>query len=157
MEIVQLIEKYEQGYDTLKENLDQVPEDAYDYQPTPESWSIRSIIAHIADSEINAYLRGRKIIAESGSEIITYDQDAWSKKLYYDQVDISEAMVLFRMVRKNMVFVLKKLPAEAWNNHIIHPETGRITLVDWIQLYIDHIENHVQQIHRNLYDYNKKT
>lgn len=156
MDIENLIDKYDQGYVRLKEQIDNLPAGSIDYKPTPDSWSIRSVVAHIADSEANAYIRGRRIIAESGAEIMSYDQMEWSRKLFYEDLNIDHALVLIKVLRQQMVSVLKKLSPEAWKNYVIHPKSGHITLEDWIELYTDHIENHIQQIHRNLYDFNKE-
>ena len=35
------------------------------------------------------------------------------------------------------------------------PESGKITLSEMVQLYIDHIEIHIQQMKRNNYDWEK--
>jgi hypothetical protein len=157
MEIPRLIELYAGGYEELKTYVDGLPAEALDFKPGPEKWSIREILVHMADSEANSYVRGKKIIVESGSEITTYDQHAWSEKLSYHTMDHKDALELFRLLRKNMVPALKQLPEAAWHNFIMHPESGKITLLDWIQLYIDHVENHIQQMNRNLYDFRKQT
>ncbi len=155
MEIQVLLPKYQAGYDRLTEQLDQFPEEAIHFKPAPDKWSIAGIIIHIADAEANAYIRLRKAIAESGSEIITYDHTAWSGSLYYEDMNYKDALEMIRILRKNMYEVLKRLPEEAWHNYIIHPETGRITVKDGVQLYIEHIEMHIQQMHRNFYDWTK--
>ena len=59
------------------------------------------------------------------------------------------------IMRKSLHKVLKLITPDTWHNYIFHPETGKITLMDWIQLYIDHIDIHIQQMHRNFYDWKK--
>ncbi len=156
MEIKTLLEKFIGGYDELKNYLADVPEEAMKFKPAPDKWSIHEIVVHLADAEANAFVRGKKIIAENGSAISEYDQDAWADSMHYHDLDYQEALELFRLLRQNMYHVLMKLPLETWHNHIIHPESGRINLMDWIELYIDHVEIHLQQMNRNLYDWNKK-
>ncbi len=155
METTQLISLYAGGYDKLKTYVDGLPEGSVDYKPAPDKWSIREILVHLADSEANSYVRARKIIAESGSAITAYDQDLWTQKLFYSEMKPDDALALFRLLRKNMVPVLERLSADAWHNYIVHPESGKITLQDWIQLYIDHVDNHIHQMNRNLYDFSK--
>jgi hypothetical protein len=157
MEINKLIELYARGYDDLRAYVDDLPEGALDFKCGPDKWTIREILIHMADSEAHGHLRGKKIIVESGAKITAYDQDAWADKLGYNDMDHADALELFRLLRKNMVPILKKLPEETWHNYIMHPESGKITLQDWIQLYIDHVNNHIQQMNRNLYDFKKKT
>ena len=157
MDYKELIRKYEAGYEKLKTQLEDVPPGAIDFKPASGSWTIREIILHMADSEANAYIRGRKAIAESGSEISIYDQDAWVSELLYSEMSYEDALELFRLLRRNMTSLLEKLPDNAWHRYVTHPKTGKIKLVDWINLYTGHVANHIQQIHRNLYEYLKST
>lgn len=53
-------------------------------------------------------------------EISTYDQDAWVSRLFYHQMDYEDALELFRLLRKNMKWLLRKLPEEAWRRYVIH-------------------------------------
>jgi hypothetical protein len=155
MDYKKLIDKYAAGYGELKKQLEEVPEEAIDFKSSADAWSIREILLHLTDSEAHAYVRGRKTIAESGTEICVYDQNIWVNELYYKQMDYEDAMELFRLLRKNMVSLLERLPEEAWHRYVIHPKTGKIKLYDWVVLYTDHISNHILQIHKNLYEYLK--
>ncbi len=155
MDYKKLIEKYAAGYADLKKQLDEVPEEAIDFKPSEDAWSIREIVLHLTDSEAHAWVRGRKTVAESGTEICVYDQNVWVKELFYAQSDHEDALELFRLLRKNMASLLEKLPEETWHRYVIHPKTGKIKLYDWVILYTDHVASHIIQIHKNLYEYFK--
>jgi hypothetical protein len=157
MEINALIENYAAGYRQLKEHIDSLPDDVVHFKPKPDAWSVCEIMVHLADSEVNAYIRGKKIIAESGSTLMEYDQIRWADTLFYQEMDHHEALELFGMLRRSMVAVLKKLDEEVWHHYAVHPDSGKITLLDWIQLYIDHVDNHIHQMNRNLYDFRKSS
>ncbi len=156
METKELIARYKTGYQKLAIQLKDIPEEAMHYKPEKTSWSIAEVIVHLADSEAHAFVRGKKIIAESGGKVCVYNQDIWAEKLFYDQMDYKLALSMIRIIRKNLVLVLDKIAPEVWQNYIYHPESGKITLLDWIQLYTDHIDIHVQQIHRIFYDWKKQ-
>ncbi|MDR3665677.1 MAG: hypothetical protein P4L35_02425, partial [Ignavibacteriaceae bacterium] len=66
---------YLQGIDDFINVLPEFPKKMWDFKPAPNRWSIKEIILHMADSEANAYVRCRKIIAENGSNVLAYDQD----------------------------------------------------------------------------------
>ena len=157
MDIDALLAKYSSGYDLLKSQLKLVPERAIYYKPSPNQWSIAEIIVHLADSEAHGFVRAKKIIAESGGRVGIYNQQIWAEQLYYDKMEYRDALELIRIVRKNLHRVLSLIPDVTWYNYIYHPESGKITLLDWIHLYTDHIDIHIQQIHRNLYEWEKKT
>jgi hypothetical protein len=54
-----------------------------------------------------------------------------------------------------MTSLLKKIKDKVWKNHIYHPETGKITLLEWIQFNIDHIDIHITQIGQNYDNWEK--
>ena len=157
MDTQDLLARYSIGHELLTRQLEQIPEEVIHFKPAPDEWSVAEIIVHLADSEAHGFVRAKKIIAECGGRVSVYNQQIWAESLFYDRMDYKDALELIRILRKSLVELLKLIPEETWHNYIFHPETGKITLLDWIQLYIDHIDIHVQQMHRNLYDWRKES
>lgn len=155
MEIKELLAKYNLGYDLLHKQLSQMPEPVVDFMPSKGEWSIAKIIVHLADSEAHGFVRAKKIIAECGGKVCVYSQQIWADRLHYDQMDYKDALEMIRIIRKNLYKLLTIVPEEVWHNYIYHPESGKITLLDWIQLYNDHIDIHIQQMNRNYYEWKK--
>jgi hypothetical protein len=140
-----------QGYQLIEDALSKVPSGALDFKPAPEKWSVREVIVHLADSEANAFVRLRKIIAENGSTITVYDQDQWAQELHYAKLNLEDALELFRLLRQANVQALNAAPEIVWATHAVnHPEKGSYTLDDWLKTYSAHIPNHVRQIERNV-------
>lgn len=156
METTDLIEQYAGAHRQIVEHLSGLPEEVLHFKPTADSWSVCEILIHLADSEVHGYVRGRMIIAEPGSTIMEYDQDRWSTALFYREMDHQGALKLFGILRENMAATLRKIDEEVWHHYVMHPRSGKITLLDWIQLYIDHVDIHLHQINRNLYDFQKQ-
>lgn len=155
MEIKDLIERYRDGYDLIIKQLSQIPEEVIHFKPSLEEWSISEVIVHLADSEAHGFVRAKKIIAENGGKVTVYNQQVWADNLYYDRMDYKDALEMIRILRKSLYEVLILIPEKTWHNYIFHPESGKITLLDWIHLYIGHIDIHIQQMHRNFYDWQK--
>ena len=147
----QLLNDFAAGYDHLKAALDRVPKEAMDFRPSPKAWTIREIVHHMPDSEASAFVRCRKIIAESGVTVDVYDQDIWTDKLKYRSRDITHALELFRLMRLYTAELLQTVDESVWtNNYIMHPENGKMTLERWLELYAIHADKHVAQIRRNI-------
>lgn len=144
------IENYKNGLQQIKIALAQVPAAAIDFKPSPEKWSVREIIIHLGDSEANSYVRLRKGIAESGSAIAAYDQDKWAEQFSYSTGDMEESISFIAMIRKMNSRVLDSMAEENWNAFFMHPESGKKTMEDWLQIYTDHIDIHAKQIARNI-------
>jgi uncharacterized damage-inducible protein DinB len=149
------IESYSKGYDRLLNATEQLPREMWQFKPGSNKWSIHEIIIHMADSEVNSYSRARKIIAEPGSTIMAYDQDSLTKKTSYHSQSTDDALELFKCLRKMTYHIIKKLPDETWNNYIIHPENGKMTLDDWLKVYEEHVDVHINQMKRNYSDWQK--
>jgi hypothetical protein len=140
------IEQYGQAYTVLIEALHTCPPEMWTFKSSPDEWCIQEVIVHLADSEVNAYVRCRRAIAEPGGSVMAYDQARWAEALHYMQQDGESALQLFRYLRALTHALLKSLPESTWANTIQHPEVGVMTLDDWLDTYAAHAHNHVDQI-----------
>jgi hypothetical protein len=142
----ELLNSFEKGYELIIAKLNQCPEKFLDYKPTPTSWSAREIIIHLVDSEANSYVRMRIGIAENGQPVTPYDQNKWAENLQYENQSLADNLELFKNLRSTTHKVLAKLNKDDWDNYF---ERGRITLVQHIQMAVEHVNVHLNQIVRN--------
>ena len=149
MNITKTLDSYKMGFNDLQNALREFPMEMWDFKPAPDKWSIKEILIHITDSEINGYMRCRMIISQSGSTITPYDQDAWAANLNYSASSIDTAQEIFRLLRVVNYSLLKNLKEETWNNYVSHPENGKITLKEWLNIYTSHVHTHINQMKRN--------
>jgi uncharacterized damage-inducible protein DinB len=138
------------GYKRFKLTVKEVPPEAFHFKPSPEAWSIHQIVIHVADSEVSGYDRFRKAIAENGVNVVVYDQNAWAERLEYDAQNTRQSLKLIKHLRAATSQLLRLIPEETWNNHVIHPEHGKITLAELVPYYDTHITKHCEQIRRNV-------
>jgi hypothetical protein len=144
------IERYAQGPARLRAAFDKVPEQARKWRPGPGKWSPHEVICHCADSESNAALRIRYLVAEKDPVIIGYDQDEWARSFDYHGHPADVALQTVDAVRAHTTALLRRLPAEAWARAGRHTESGRYTAEDWLRIYAEHLEKHSGQIERAL-------
>jgi DinB superfamily len=145
-----LIRRYAIGPAQLDAALKTVPETALKWRPAPGKWSVHEIIVHCADSETNAHMRLRYLVAESEPLIVGYDQGRWAVDLDYHAHPLSPALDTIRAVRANTVPLLKRLTDAQWRKtgkHTEHPSYG---VEKWLETYAEHLEVHVKQIARNV-------
>lgn len=143
-----LLETYARAHQKLIAALVKYPRPMWDYKPSPRQWSVREIIVHLADAEVNGYIRCRRIIAEPGLPIFAYDQDKWNDTLAYAAQDPDDALELFRLLRKMTYTLLRRQPEAAWSRTLEHPEAGTVTLERWLEIYAQHAETHLAQLQR---------
>jgi len=121
--------------------------------PRKGKWSISGIISHLTDAEIVFGYRLRKILAEPGSRIDSYDQNKWAKQFHYDKTDYKTKLALYTVVRKSNIGLLKSLTSKEWKRYGIHQERGKENIEKMILMYAGHDMNHIKQIEniRNIF------
>ncbi len=145
-ERLQKIESYGAAYDKLSAALPQFPRAMWQYRATPDGWTIHEIIVHIADSEVNSYVRCRRFIAEPGSAVLGYDEMGWAQRLNYHAQNPDAALELFKYLRVASYELIKTLPEETWANTVVHSESGVMTMDRWLDIYDRHIPDHIAQM-----------
>ncbi len=145
-----LIAQYARGPQRVREALAPVPKEALQWRPEPEKWSVHEVVVHCADSETNAALRIRYLIAEKNPLIVGYDQDAWARVFDYHAQPLEESLAVTAAARGRTVPLLRAMSEADWRKQGRHTESGPYTAEDWLHIYAAHLEGHARQIERNL-------
>lgn len=145
-EIPDLLERLRRGAELVAVSITGAAGSEVDYVPEPGKWSIRQIVAHLADSEIVATMRVRQLIAEENPRLEAWDQNAWATNLDYARRKPSQSLETFRRIRGENYELLKDLPAAAFDRAGQHSQRGQITLRQLLQLIAEHAENHAAQL-----------
>jgi len=142
----QKIESYGAAHTTLISALEHFPKEMWQFRPAPDRWTIHEIIVHITDSEANSYVRCRRLLAEPGSAVLGYDEWQWAKGLDYHAQSPTEALELFKWLRRKSYTLIKDQPESVWANTVNHSESGQMTLDEWLDIYDRHIPDHIAQM-----------
>ena len=151
-----LIERYARGPALLSAALAKVPRETLKWKPGPDRWSAHEIVVHCADSETNAHMRLRYLLAEPEPLIVGYDQDVWAKRFDYHTHPIDVALATVKAVRANTVPLLERATEQDWRRVGRHTESGPYSAEDWLAVYAEHLEKHSRQIERNLEAWREK-
>jgi hypothetical protein len=141
----ELLERFRKGPELVAAVMTGAAGAEIDWAPEGK-WSIRQILAHLADSEIVGADRLRRTIAEDNPTLIWYDQDAWAANLNYPKRKPSESLDLFRRLRTDNYELLKELPDAAYARTATHSQRGSMTLLDLLEVNAAHVESHARQI-----------
>lgn len=115
-------------------------------KPAPGKWSIKEVIAHLADGEVILGSRMRFVAAMDRPMIVGYDQDAFVERLGIDRVKTSALFDDFAAVRAANVALLKRLPEGAAQRVGLHTERGEETIETMLVMYAGHDRIHEEQI-----------
>lgn len=147
-ERLDLIERYAAGYGILRTAYDRIADEAKKWRPAEGKWSAHEVVCHCADSEANAALRIRYLLAEDAPVIVGYDQDRWCRLLDYANHPIELAFDAVRAVRAHTLPLLRGVSADGWMRAGTHTERGAYSAEDWLRTYAEHLEVHARQIDR---------
>jgi len=140
-----LIAQYRDGYAAVAEALLKITPEELDGRPGPGRWTAREIVHHLADSEMTAGIRLRRLLAEERPAIQGYDQDEFARRLHYDRPH-ETSLVLFKYVRDSTAELLERMQPGDWLREGTHSETGRYTTETWLTIYAGHAHKHARQI-----------
>ncbi len=131
---------------TLKRLLATVNPDKLDVKPAADKWSIREIVAHLADDELVGAYRIRLILSSPGTEIQAFDQAQWAITGKYTSIDVNASLELYTLLRQSNLELFKILSPEQWKLYGVHAERGIETIEDIMVYYAGHDINHLKQI-----------
>lgn len=150
VEMRELIASQREPPHTLARLIDGVSGEVLGRRSSPGKWSIRAIIAHMAEDELVSSWRYRQMIEHCGAVLPGFDQDLWAKLGNYDSWPEQDALQMFRLLREANLRLFAGLSPEEWQSWGIHAERGRITVEDLARHMAGHDERHIQQVRRLL-------
>jgi hypothetical protein len=145
-EIPELLERYRRGAELVAVAITGAAGPELDFKSAPEKWSVRQIVAHLADTEAVTVTRFRSLIAEDNPAMIAFDQNAWAEKTDYANRKPSQALDTMRHLRADNYALLNGLPEETFSRTGTHSRRGPMTLLDMVRLMAEHAEKHATQI-----------
>ena len=147
-EVAELLERFRRGPELVASVLTGAAGAEVDFKPAPDEWSVRQIVAHLADSEQVGCYRLRRVLAEDNPTLEWYDEKAWAEKLDYARRKYSQSLETFRRTRSENYELLKDLSPEDWQRPGVHSQYGPLTLLSLLKKYAEHAEGHARQIRR---------
>lgn len=144
--IQDLIRSYAEGPRLLEAAVTGLSQDELRFTPGPEHWSIHENVVHVADTDLVAAARMRYVIAQPGSALVSFDQNKWARVLDYGSQSMHEGLALLHAVRATTAEILRRAPAEAWEQIGINTEAGPQTLEWLVEHFADHVHYHLRTV-----------
>lgn len=124
----------------LEALFSQLSAEQIDRKPAPHKWSVREVMAHLADCELAFGFRLRQ--AASGVEMIQpFDQDDWARN--YGAYSFAAALATYRSVRAWNLAFIRSLTNEQKAQVVTHPERGTMTVRTIVETMAGHDRHHL--------------
>jgi DinB superfamily len=147
-----VIEHFANGGDKLSLAIRGLTQEDLLAAPDPDwnagKWSIQQVVIHCVDSDLVCTDRLKRMIAEDNPPLIGYDENKFAANLFYNDQSADQAVALLDANRKLFTTVLRKLPEKAWSRKGTHNERGELTVGGYLKSTIDHLEHHINFIHK---------
>ena len=142
----QRIEAYEKGGSQLVEAYRSLTREQLLAVPIPGTWSLQQIAVHLLESDLIGTDRMKRIASMDRPLLIGYDENAFGRLPGVNDIDALEACQLFASNRKLTAIMLRQLPDVAFERFGIHNETGKVTLREMLDKYIEHLDSHMVHV-----------
>ncbi len=120
-------------------------EDRYD-ERLPDRFSVREVMAHLADWEPIMRDRIRTAVESPESAVEAYDEVARAEEKGYSSTDPMQSLETWKSERAKTIEYVASLPEEAWHRRARHPERGWLTASDFAAMIPLHDIYHVEQL-----------
>lgn len=116
---------------------------------SPDEWTIRQIVHHLADNEVADAMRLRQMLAHESPLIVPFDESHFAARLHYDR-EVESSVATFFALRASSGAILEQIAQEDWSRPGRHEEHDRYTVEILVQKNIEHDAAHLAQIRRAL-------
>lgn len=144
-----LITQYLAGADAFDDTLS-MDKALLLFRPTVDAWTIHEQVVHFMESDVAAFHRYRKAVAEPGGAAVGYDEEVWTPALNYHAVSLPDAILLIKGLRRVAAAHLRSIVTRDWTLlTYTHSSFGPVNLESWLSTYVDHVRFHRDLVDRN--------
>jgi hypothetical protein len=112
----------------------------------PGGWTVRQVVHHVADSHMNGYVRFKLALTEDVPTIKPYDEALWATLAEVRTSPIETSLVLLEALHVRWVRLLESMTAADFARRFHHPESGTLTLEQYLAGYAWHGRHHTAHI-----------
>jgi DinB superfamily len=149
-----IIARYAAGPDLVRAAIQGLEVEQLDLNLSPQSWSIRQLVHHIADGD---YLWKEFLLRAAGEPEHEFTlewywclpQDEWVKRWSYAGREVSHSIALLDANRQHTLDLLAQVPGLWEKSLLISDRQGsqeRVTVVEVVDMQSRHVEGHVEDI-----------
>jgi hypothetical protein len=110
-------------------------------------WTIKTLIHHVADSHMNAYIRFKLGLTENLPAIKPYDEKLWAGLKDSENLPANISLTLLHALHTRWYETLRHLKREDWDKKVFHPEHKKeLTLWFLLGMYAWHGKHHLAHV-----------
>ena len=129
----------------LRETVDSLSDEEWSKTYREGSWTVRQLVHHIADSQLNMYQRLKLALTDENPTVPAFNQEIWA--IQPDtEFPVESSIKMLEGINERIVSLGHSLTEEQLNRTFTHQVNGEITVATKVAKLAWHEEHHLAHI-----------
>ncbi|MBP1947103.1 YfiT family bacillithiol transferase [Virgibacillus litoralis] len=129
----------------LTETVDSLSDEELSRTYRDGSWTVRQLVHHIADSQLNMYQRLKLALTDENPTVPAFDQEKWA--IQPDtELPVESSIKMLEGINERIVSLGSSLTEDQLDHVFTHPNNGEITVAAKVAKLAWHEEHHLTHI-----------
>lgn len=129
----------------LNESVGSLTDDELNRTYRDGSWTVRQLVHHIADSQLNMYQRLKLALTDDAPKVPGFIQDEWAI-LPDTELPVESSVKMLEGINERIVAIGKSLTEAQLDRYFVHETNGKITVATKVAKLAWHEEHHLAHI-----------
>ena len=129
----------------LRETVDSLSDEELSRTYREGSWTVRQLVHHIADSQLNMYQRLKLALTDENPTVPAFDEEAWAV-LPDTSLPIESSLKMVEGINERIVALAKTLTEEQLQRTFNHQIIGKVNVSAKMAKLAWHAEHHLAHI-----------
>ncbi|QHT62165.1 putative metal-dependent hydrolase [Paenibacillus lycopersici] len=112
----------------------------------PGGWTVRQVVHHLADSDMNAYIRFKRALTEDAPLAGTFREDVFAELADYADTPVEASLALLEALHARFLALLHGMADEQFKRTFTSPAHGLMTIDQAVERFAWHGRHHIAQI-----------
>lgn len=112
----------------------------------PDGWTVRQVVHHLADAQVNWYIRTKLAVTEYLPVTKPYAEQLWAELADSRSGPVEPSLQLFGGVTTRWCLFLESLTPDDWLRKFSNPEWGTLTVENTVRSMTWHSRHHTAHI-----------
>lgn len=133
----------------LRETVGSLNEEELSKTYRDGSWTVRQLVHHIADSQLNMYQRLKLALTDENPTVPAFDEEKWAI-LPDTKLPVETSIKMLEGINERIVFLGSTLSEDQLDRSFMHQKNGKITVATKVAKLAWHEEHHLAHIQNAL-------
>lgn len=129
----------------LRDTVDSLSDEQLNKTYREGSWTVRQLVHHIADSQLNMYQRLKLALTDDNPTVPAFDQDKWAVQPD-TELPVESSIRMLEGINERIVALGNSLTEDQLTRKFTHAVNGEVTVATKVAKLAWHEEHHLAHI-----------